>query len=260
MKIGKEPSKPANLRSTDFFKKVQDIEIRRGLKIGIYGEPETGKSFFGDTCLPKPVYVIDSELAAVKLAKQHFPQEDIRICEVKVISEETMQPDPIKSMYELENAIVALAKVEQGSIVIDNVTDYWGYLNAWIESTAIRRTKSGQPLRFEWGRANERYRYFIMRLLTMPLTVVLIAQSKHAFSSKGKELSVTVPRWQKQTGYWVDIILNTTKTFTQGAWSYKAIIEKCRFQRAFNKTITDCTYPKLVRALKEDLKVSVNIW
>jgi len=66
--VAEEPPRPSSFRDEDFFKPVQKVELRRGLKIGIYGEPECGKSYFGMTC-PEPVYIIDTELAAVKLAK-----------------------------------------------------------------------------------------------------------------------------------------------------------------------------------------------
>jgi len=171
-----------------------------------------------------------------------------------------MQPDPIRSMYELENAIIALKDVQKGTIVVDNVTDYWQFVCAWMETQATRRTKSGQPLRFEYAMANERYKYFIMRLLTMPLTVVLIAQSQKTYTSDGKETDVYAPRWQKQSPFWVDVVMHFSKHFVQNQWQYVATIEKCRLQRAFNATIVDCTYDKLIKLLKEKLKVSVNVW
>jgi hypothetical protein len=254
----KEPMRPSQLQESDYFKKIQDVEVRKGLKIGVYGDPEVGKSFFGDTC-PPPVFVIDTDLAAVKLAKQHFPQKDIRVCEVKVVSEVTMQPDPIKSMYELENAIIALKSVQQGTIVVDNVTDYWQFVCAWMETQATRRTKSGQPMRFEYAMANERYKYFIMRLLVMPITVVLIAQSQQAYTEDGRETNIAKPRWQKQSPFWTDIVLHFEKRNITNQWVYQATIEKCRFQRAFSATITDCTYEKLVEVLREKLKVSINV-
>lgn len=142
--------RPANVQKEQFFKKISEIRLTRGLKIGVYGEPETGKSYFGLTC-PAPVYVnwldvslleaavpsihsprlaspsiLDTELAAAKLAKQHFPSKDINVCEVKVVNPETMLPDPVRSMYEMEQAIVSLKDVKEGTIVVDNATEvYW---------------------------------------------------------------------------------------------------------------------------------------
>src|SRR3989304_53174 len=131
-------TRPSQLETKDYFKSVKTMELKRGLKVGLYGESETGKSYFGMTC-PPPVFVIDTEFAAVKLAKQHFPQKDIQVCEVKVISEETMQPDPIRSMYEFENAIVSLKGIEKGTIAVDNITDYWQYVRAWMETQASKK-------------------------------------------------------------------------------------------------------------------------
>jgi hypothetical protein len=251
--------RPASLQSGDYFKPLKDMNVKRGIKVGAYGSPETGKSYFGMTC-PEPIYVIDSELAAVKLAKQHFAQKDIRVCEVKVISEETMQPDAIASMYEFENAIVSLKDIKSGTILVDNVTDYWQYVCAYMEENATRRTKSGQPLRFEYAMANERYKYFIMRLLTSPASVVLVAQSQKAYDSEGKETSVSTARWQKQTPFWVDIVLHFDKNMIQGGQIvHEATMEKCRLQRAMNLKIKDCTYDKLVAELKDKLSVSINL-
>lgn len=126
-----------------------------------------------------------------------------------------------------------------------------------METQAIRRTKTGQPLRFEYALANERYKYFIMRLLASECTVVLIAQSQQSYSSSGEETGIYVPRWQKQSPFWVDLVIHTQKKFVQNTWQYVATIEKCRYQRAFNAEIVDITYEKLVGLLREKLKVSV---
>jgi len=249
-------AKPSEMEPSMFFKSAKEIIVRQGVKVGIYGPPETGKSYFGQT-FPQPVYIVDTELAAAKVAYQHFPDRDIKIFEAKIVDIETDKPDPIKSLMQVERAILSLKNVTKGTIVIDTVSDYWSWIGALVERDAKRRTQTGQPYRFEWATGNERYRYFIMRLLSRPVHVVLIAQTRKVYGPHGEETNLVSPTWQKQTPHWCDIVIQAKKEFIQNKWRYLSVIEKCRFQRAFNETVEDITFPKLASVLRNKLGVKV---
>jgi len=245
----------------DFFTPLQRIKHTGGLKVGIYGKPETGKTYFALTC-PPPVYVIDTEFAAKKVARVHFPEKRIFIAEVTHIDPITDQPDPIRSLENVEKAIAAIAStnIERGTIVIDTVTDIWQWICAWLEQVATRRTQSGQPYRFEYGLANERYRQIIVRLLAKPVHVVLTAHESPIYDEKGQEIpGLTQGKWQKQTPHWVDIVLHAQKRFNASLkrWQYVTTIEKCRFKRGLNAQIEDITFQKLVNFLRQNLGVDV---
>jgi len=250
-----QPPKPE-----EFFTPLQRIEHVGGLKVGIYGAPETGKTYFALT-FPEPIYVIDTEFGAKKVARVHFPEKEIYIAEVVHIDPITDEPDPIKSLEKVEKAIAAIASqnISKGTIVIDSATDIWAWITAWLEQVATRRTASGQPFRFEYGLANERYRQLIVRLLAKPVHVVLTAQEQDVYDSSGKPTGMKQPRWQKQTPHWVDIVLHTVKRFDPSLkrWRYVAVMEKCRFKRAFNLEIEDVTYEKLRNALRRNLGIDV---
>lgn len=241
-----------------FFKSISDIKHIGGLKVGIYGPPESGKTYFAMT-FPPPIYVIDTEFGAHKVAKQHFENKEIFIFEATQIDLLTDRPDPLKSIEEVENALTALKDIKEGTIVIDSGTDIWQWIGAWLEQVASRRAKDGRPYQFEWGTANERYRHLIMRLLSKPVNLVITAQEQIVYDQQGRPTSMVQPRWQKQTPHWVDVLIHLEKRFDPALkkWRYIATIEKCRFARAYQKEIEDIDYKKLIDTLRKDLGVKL---
>jgi len=241
-----------------FFKPVKEIEVVKALKVSGWGEIESGKSYFAQT-FPEPIYIIDTELAAASLAFEHFPDKDIRIMEVKIVDPDTDEPRPLECLKEMEAAIRSLKNVNEGTVVIDTITDFWSWMHVWVESTAeIRYKKTGKAMRVEWGKANERYKYFVMRLIAKKsLNVVLLGQDKKKYSSKGDETGTTEPRWMWNTPNWSYVNIHFFKVKTEIPMEYKATLTKCRWNRAYNKTVDDLTYDKLLKILRVDLKVKV---
>lgn len=247
----KTKGKEAAPTAEEYFTPQAKIKKTTKLKIACYGKPETGKSFFGMTG-PPPIYVIDLEFAAAKLAQQHFPNKDIRIFEASVIDPVTNEPDPIRTMKQIEAAIVSLKKVTEGTIVIDPISSYWECVRAWMEKEAKRRTASGQPYRFEYAMCNKRHEYFMMRLLSLPVHVIMTSRVRGVYSEKGEETGMIAPRWQGQIPHIVDIVIRMGKHFVKGGGAkYLSVLEKSRIMRAHNKTVEDLTFNKLVKALKE---------
>ena len=121
----------------EFFTPLEKIEHIGGLKVAVYGKPETGKTYFSLT-FPEPIYVIDTEFGAKKVARVHFPSKKIYIAEVVHIDPVTDLPDPVKSLENVERAIAAIASasITTGTIVIDSVTDIWAWIVAWLEQVA----------------------------------------------------------------------------------------------------------------------------
>ena len=132
-------------------------------------------------------------------------------------------------------------------------------MQAWLEVVASKKTASGQPYRFEYGKANMRYRKLILRLLAQPINVVLTAKLTEKYDSSGNPTGMYVPRAQKDTAHMVDIVLYLRKQFDPIAkqWKYVSTLQKCRFQRSFEVEITDVTYDKLVQLLRERLGVVI---
>jgi len=243
---------------TAYFKPLAEFVHVKSVKVAGWGPPEAGKSYFAMT-FPEPIYIIDNELAATAVAHQHFPDKDIRIYEVKIIDPATDLPRPLLCLDEMENAIKSLKDVKTGTIVVDTITDYWSWMGTFVETTAeVRYKKTGKAMRTEWGKANERYKYFVMRLLAMKtVNTVILAQSKRQFDSKGTELAARAPKWQFATPHMTHLEVRFWKVTEEGRMKYNATIQKCRWNRAFNKTVENLTYPMLIKILRDDLKVKV---
>lgn len=240
----------------DAFKPAKEGVKRSGLKIGIHGPPEAGKTHFIMTA-PEPVYIIDLESGAMQTwDKPLFRKRDIRIYDVLV--EEGIKT-PSEYLKAVERVLDSLEDVEVGTIAIDPVTQLWDWLRFWLRSAPnVRRDKLGKPYQFEWDLANERFNVIIMKLLATKANVILSAHSHQAYEDGKPLYGVLTPAWQKKTPFWLDLEIAIGKRFNAQTkkWSYVATIEKCRYQRAFNMEIEDITWNKLVEALST-LGVSV---
>lgn len=256
----KQAVQASSLKSEQFFTHQKQMPSKRGLRIGAWGDPEAGKSFFGGTC-KEPIYWIDTEFAAKALVDEHFPDKDVYIYECSVIDplSEIEAPDPIKSLQNLENSIIALKGIAVGTIIVDTVSDYWSWMSAYVEANARRfYKKTGDMMRTEWSTGNERYRYFINRLLIKSnknCDIVLISQPKPIYL-EGQDTGMTKPAWQRQTQHWCDVVIWFHKETIPGeGLKYQGTITKCRLKRALNHSIEDLTYDKLRDFMVNTLKV-----
>lgn len=226
-----EASKFANL-----FKPSTDLELSDGLKLGVYGKSKTGKTTLSQTAVLirgelSPVYIIDTEGNAKKGSKL-LPleqQEKIFIAEViKYIKpkpgETNKKVKKIDLISSLDAAYAAMDQIIEvinnteciegqgapGTIVIDSASDIWIWLGTWLEhgapgaSKKVKKTKGGATPRYEWGIANERYQEFIYLLLDSGWHVIMTFRAHDAISKKGEDLGYVLPKWQKNTDFWID--------------------------------------------------------
>jgi len=54
-----------------------------------------------------------------------FKEKEIYVYEAAVLDEHTMEPDAMKSLNKIEEALSTLADVEKGTICVDSGTDVW---------------------------------------------------------------------------------------------------------------------------------------
>jgi len=239
----------------NFFKPAAEVE-KKGIKIGVYGDPETGKTYFACSC-PPPVYILDTEYGTAPVLR-HFRKKEIHVYEAAYIDPKTDELDPLESIERVGQALTTLAEMKEGTIVIDTGTDIWNWIRAWLEAQSVKKTASGTVYRFEYGRANLKYRNLIMKIIAKPLNFVVTGQTRVVYDVEGRPTNIIEPRWMKQTEHWVDVLIHTKKIEEKsGRTRYFGIIRKCRWQRAFNLEIEDITYDKLVQALKEKLDVVI---
>lgn len=242
-----------------FFVPSKELRIH-GLKIGVWGPTGSGKTHFAMT-FPEPIYVIDTEYGTSKVIwKEPFVRKEIYVAEVVELNERD-EVDTIKSLEKAEEAIRSLAEIfpsarevrePQGTIVVDSVSDIWAWYVDWLDINARRRTKDGRPMMTEFGIINDRYRALILMLLSRAAHVVLTAkeQDQYTMTPNGLAKIGTKPRWQKDTPYWVDIVLRLERTVVKGETRTKAKVEKCRFVKTPpNDEIWDPDYGKIVEYL-----------
>jgi len=250
--LQKEKDKVIQLTPEAFFAPVKRTLELSGLKIVVWGDYGTGKTYLGLSA-PEPVYVIDTEFGAAKVAAVHFPDKDIKIFEAKVIDESTGEADFLKSLAEVEKALVSLKDVTEGSIVIDSISDIYTWLNAWVMKTAVRKvSKTGREYieRLAWSERNEKYYLMIMRLLTSPCHVVLTAKEVPVYGDRGEETGHKGPRWMAQTPYWCDCVVRIVKVeINPSDTRFYGIIEKLRHKRVLSARIQDVTFEKICKEI-----------
>lgn len=247
----------------EFFKKTLEIPAVQGLKVGVYGLPNTGKTHFALTA-PKPMFVIDTEFGSRMVAEKFSDKDQIYIMEALQL-DSNMEPDPIASLIQIEKALSAVVKYVQenpgirGTIVIDSASDIWTWIGVWLEEEgAQKRLKTGDIPRFEWGRANKRYLQLIYKLLRSKWNVILTGKVQEAFAEDGRPTGIFRSRWQKDTEHWLDIVLKAEVLITSNSTIpvRKFTIMKCR---AWNLTgtLTNPDWNALVRFIEEKAKVKI---
>jgi len=247
-----EQNKTVHLTPEDYFTEVKEVLELSGLKVVAWGDYGTGKTYLGLSA-PEPVYVVDTEFGAAKVAAVHFKNKDIRIFEAKVIDEDTGEADFLKSLEAVENAVTALKDVKEGTIVVDSISDIYTWLNAWVMRTATRKVAaSGREYieRLACSARNEKYYLMIMRLLTSPCHVVLTAKEVPVYGERGQELGWKGPRWMAQTPYWCDCVIHIRKVeLNPSDLRFYGVIEKLRHKRLVNAKIENVTFDKLCKEI-----------
>jgi len=109
-------------------------------------------------------------------------------------------------------------------------------------------------LRLEWGRRNEKYRLLLWRLLSRPVHTIITAERRKVYGEKGQELPQWEPRWLTPTPHWADVVISMDKLDTNPP-RYVSTLVKCRFKRDLSLRITDLSFNKLLKELRDKLGV-----
>ena len=204
------------------FTSLSDAKDKRGLKIGLYGNYATGKTHF---CLTakEPIYIIDTEMGSAPLADS-FKGKDVRVLDVAEI-------DGAKSYQKVLDAVdYILDKNDAGTIIIDSITDFWEYTQEFAKVN-IFKIKPEQRLaqQWDWGVINKCYMKVLMNLLKIECNLIVTAREAEVYAGAGQVTNQVKPKWQKATGFWVDVVIHNTKKFDKlGKTSFNSTIEKCR--------------------------------
>jgi len=226
------PAKPVS-----FTKLVPEL-LTKKLKVGIHGQPKCGKTRFAMSTSKNhgPTYMIITEPGVKPLAKL-FPDSEIHFTEVyEPDYTGTFEVDPIKTLANIDDAVRIIRKQclqdpkSVGTVVVDSVTDVWKWVQEWMKCEILKIDKTARvKQQWDWGHANNKYQNIIMQLLSLPCHVVLTAQDREEYAGAGQPSGAFVARWQKQTAFWVDVVISMTKQRQQsGGIKYYGEIEDCR--------------------------------
>jgi PIN domain nuclease of toxin-antitoxin system len=267
----------------DLFTPVVELEIDDGLHMGVYGPSKMGKTTFCTTA-PLPQYWIDTESNMKKEAKklpkdiqeQIFVSEVLKWATVAQGGKKKKKIDLVASMEMAFDAMDALTdKVTQmneekkkrieageevthgapGTMIIDSATDIWKWISLWKDQGAggkLKKTKSGSIPRYEWGHANERYAEFIYMLLTSGWHVIMTFRSQQAVNNKGEDVGYLKARWQKDTDYWLDLIMEANTDGVDFVWKFKGD----RFGK-ISGSIANPTWDTLLQRIHDESGVDI---
>lgn len=221
------------------FKPLKEAGEKRGLKIGIYGDFATGKTHFGLTC-PEPIFILDTENGSSLLAGS-FKGKDIRVLDV-------CEADGVKSYDKIVEAVNYIIKQDKvGTVIIDSVSDLWDFCqeNAKIKvfkMSIFDRLKQ----QFDWGIINKMYLSVLKKLIDKECNLVVTAREAEVYAGAGQPTSIVKPKWQKSTGYWMDLVLYASKKVTKDGCTFISSVEKSRqFKELMGKQFYNLTYQQL---------------
>jgi len=242
----------------EIFRPAKEVKPIEGLKILVWGATNTGKSHFSLTA-PRPTFVIDTEFGIAPIKHKHN-QDDLWILEVAQFDPVVKDVDISRSLELLEEALRSVISYIddnpdiKGTIVIDSITDVWTWLGIWLEEDAAEVfTKTGQLMRTEWGKANRRYYKMILKLLRSKWHVVATAKEDVVRDEKGNPTNQHIPKVQKNTEYWFDIIMRSTLVDKN---TRKFTITKFRSLDVYT-TFTNPTWSDVVKFIEEQLKTPI---
>ena len=206
----------------ELFTPATDLPKIRWLKLGIWGPPKVGKSYFTMTNPKGKIFVIDTEGSA-KTTVQTFPESvQKRIFIFDVLEHATTKDDDIDYDHlvaVLEDIIKRTSQAikEEGgenvTIVIDSATDIWDWLAIWVtELPGVKHIGADKDKvnRLEWGKPNKKYAEIFRNLLMADCNVILTFIAKETVDGTGQTIGIE-PRWQKNTFRWLDVVAQFEK-------------------------------------------------
>jgi hypothetical protein len=248
---------------SELFKNIDDVEEGEGLKVILYGKPESGKTFTA-LSFPEPIYVISTEYGVKKL-RHHYPNKDIKLLECNVpfaakptdrkgnLIDTPFNTDPETSLKRIEAASFALEQIKGGTVIIDSASDIWSWLSLYLgnvgERSVSKKTGEEYIKGTEWAKINEAFRVLVNRFNSLPCHMVLTAREKEY------EGEVQI-KASKDVDHFVDISIHMQKLprpipGQDGKYTYirQATVQKCRYQSLNNLEIQDLTFDKLKDAI-----------
>lgn len=267
--VSPEERKAALLaKAREYYKPAVELEIRDSVKFALFGAEKTGKTHFCITA-KRPLWVIDTEGSwnweIDQMKAQGKDVSDINVSQVlKWANKAEGKLDLIGSLDALVEAIDVVTSIiaidgedpnaPRGTIVIDSMTDLWDWLGIWLEEMPGKMKAGEKMSRFEWGKANKKYIDVIYMLLHSNWNVVFTFRAKPIVDDKGGDTGNNVARWQKNTGYYVDSIIEMS--FVAG--EFQAQFHKGRLGKfMYGQVLRNPDWPTVIKYIKEKAGITV---
>jgi len=246
MKEGKSVREEEKIQ-TDFIP-LNQLKKKRGLKIGIFGDYSTGKTHFALTA-PEPIFVIDTEFGVSPLADK-FKDKDIRIIEALGETPKNLEHDDVLTYLKTKETIEKLKDLEEGTIVIDSITDIWKACQTFAKVRTFKiKPEDRLKYQFDWGVINALYQQLILKLLRIKSNLILTARTTEIYTGP-TPTGILGPSWQKKTGFFVDVVISNTLQVGKDL-KFLSEIQKCRFtKKLIGKQFENLTFQKLKESLK----------
>ena len=232
------------------FTSLSDAKDKRGLKIGLYGDYATGKTHFALTA-PEPIFIIDTEMGASPLAHM-FEGKDVRILDVA-------EKDGTKSYQKISDAVEYISKQEKvGTIVLDSITDLWEFSQEFAKVNIFKISPEDRlKQQWDWGTINKCYMKVLMKLLKIESNLIVTAREAEIYAGAGQPTNQVKAKWQKTTGFWVDIVIHNTKKIDKlGKINFNSNIEKCRQSgEMMGQSFPNLNFGKLEEELNKSKKI-----
>jgi hypothetical protein len=295
IKIKKAPKRLRSMEETWDTVEPLDENFKEvlGLKFLIYGPEKSGKSHLSQDILNfeeyegrtriipcgSPVYVLDTEVGrAYEVAKQKFREHlldgTLKVKQCNVKDPVTKKTDKANSLRILTDFALSVLEEEQGTLIIDTVTDFGDWLYSVLVTEVLgdeygfdewgAEIKKVAPVQYAWKRKEN---VDILRALRdTKLNVILLGQARDEYekpkkNKKGKAnmfdnkpTGAIIADVDKKTGHWVDVICLLEKDKQTG--KRKITITDSAFEEKVAKMIEitdDVTISGIVNALKDKL-------
>lgn len=206
------------------FEELSNLQVKRGYNIGLYGKEGTGKTQFALSATA-PVYIIDTEGGA-SLLKENFPDKNI----VGIGLFGKTEVDNFDIFQKTVDKIVELSKQDKvGTVIVDSVTDIWELCQDYCK-TSIWKIKTTDRLKqqWDWGVINKLYMQQIKKLILANCNLIITARSKEDYAAAGQPTGTFSPRWMKETGFWVDYVLEMKCERVGGMNKFVSYLDKTR--------------------------------
>jgi len=250
------------------FEEITEEDVKkRGFVTLLYGDTATGKTFTAFT-FQEPIFVIDTENRAIN-TKQLHKGKKIYVFEPTEIKENVNRSmddifDEVASINNLTDFLssyvkaVNSGKIKGGTLVIDSVTDCWGWCMAYMfDKLSTMRTKKGEARadadmqtvlsQLDWKVATNKHDGIVRILRSLVkkgIFVVFTAREKSVPEYQvGNALAQNKEkiRCQKDIPFSSDLIFNMKKSNGK----YIAVCEKCGIRRPPTTPIEELTFDKI---------------